>query len=38
MPKFIDLTGQKYGRLTIIDRAPNTSQGTTWNCICDCGK
>ena len=23
MSKFIDLTGQRYGRFTVIDRAPN---------------
>lgn len=37
MPKFIDLTGQKYGRLTILNRAPNSRQGVMWNCLCDCG-
>ena len=37
MPKFIDLTGQKFGRLTVIDRAPNKNSRTAWNCLCDCG-
>ena len=41
MPKFIDLTGQKFGRLTVIERAPNndtfTQPATLWRCKCDCG-
>lgn len=37
MPAFIDLTGQKFGRLTVIDRAPNKNGRSAWNCICDCG-
>lgn len=37
--KFIDLTGQKYGRLTVLERAENTKSGRTqWLCKCDCGK
>lgn len=36
MPNFIDLTGQKFNRLTVIDRAPNKTKGTMWNCLCDC--
>lgn len=39
MSKVIDLTGQKFNRLTVIDRAPNTKDGRAqWNCICDCGE
>ena len=34
---FIDLTGKKYGRLSIINRAPNKNGRVYWNCICDCG-
>ena len=38
-----DLTGKKYGRLTVIGEKPNTygknGKATIyWNCICDCGK
>lgn len=34
---FIDLTGQKYGRLTVIERAENTQNGNAcWLCQCDC--
>ena len=41
--KLIDLTGQRYGRLTVIKQAPAyiTSDGhyhfTKWWCRCDCG-
>lgn len=36
--KLIDLTGQRFGRLTVIERAENTNQGqATWLCRCDCG-
>ena len=38
MGKFIDLTGQKFGRLTVIERAENGKQGHTyWLCKCICG-
>ena len=32
-----DLTGRRFGKLTIIDRAPNKGKKVTWNCRCDCG-
>ena len=39
MTKLIDLTGQRFGRLTVVSRAENTPSGQTrWDCICDCGK
>lgn len=32
-----DLTGQKFGRLTVIKRGPNSkSRNTQWWCLCDC--
>jgi hypothetical protein len=35
---FIDLSGQKFERLTVISRAENNEDGRAyWNCICDCG-
>lgn len=38
MPKLIDLTGKRFGKLTVIDRAPNSKNcETMWNCLCDCG-
>lgn len=36
MTKFIDLTGNKYGRLTVISKASGKSR-TSWTCRCDCG-
>jgi hypothetical protein len=39
MGKIKDLTGQKFGRLTVINRTENnTCNRTSWLCICDCGK
>ena len=38
MPRPIDLTGQKFGRLTVIERAGSNKFGTRlWLCKCDCG-
>ena len=42
MPKKIDLTGKKFGRLTVVEEAPrhHTSSGVPvvmWFCDCDCG-
>lgn len=37
MPALKDLTGQKFGRLTVISRAPNQGRYVCWNCKCDCG-
>ncbi|MCC8068809.1 MAG: hypothetical protein LIO71_03535 [Ruminococcus sp.] len=31
-----DLTGQKFGRLTALGRAPRDFRGAYWWCICDC--
>ena len=35
--KLIDLIGQKFGRLTVIERAKNKGKKTCWKCRCDCG-
>ena len=36
--KLIDLTGQKFGKLTVLKRDINTQKtGTYWLCKCDCG-
>ena len=32
-----DLTGLKFGRLTVIERAPSKGKDTRWRCKCDCG-
>lgn len=34
-----DLTGQRFGRLTVIARAGSDAQSkATWCCLCDCGR
>lgn len=36
--KFQDLTGQKFGKLTVIERAENDKQNRVrWLCQCECG-
>ena len=35
--RLVDLTGQKFGRLTVISRAENKGKETCWKCQCDCG-
>lgn len=38
MANFKDITGQKYGKLTVIKRIENDKYGNAmWNCRCDCG-
>lgn len=36
---FIDLTGQRFGRLTVVKKAPKKSYSkqSFWECKCDCG-
>lgn len=37
-PRFIDLTGQRFGRLTVVEYAGQpTGRATAWLCRCDCG-
>ena len=40
MSKLIDLTGQKFGRLTVLykDTERITKSGSYWICQCECGK
>ena len=35
----LDLTGQRFGRLLVIDRNPEktVAKKIMWNCVCDCG-
>ena len=36
--RFNDLTGLKFGRLTVIEQAPNNRNNKVmWRCLCDCG-
>lgn len=38
MGKLIDLTGQRFGRLSILSRQGTTRRGQPlWLCLCDCG-
>lgn len=37
MSKFIDLAGQRFGRLTAVERAGKNRYGVVWKCLCDCG-
>lgn len=39
MPRYIDLTGNKYGRLTVLnkDNERKSNSGSYWVCQCDCG-
>lgn len=38
MGTFIDLLGQNFGRLTVIERMPNNNRNqAVWKCRCDCG-
>lgn len=37
MQNFKDLTGQRFGRLTVVKKAPNIEGRTAWECLCDCG-
>lgn len=37
MAEFIDVTGQKFGRLTVLTRSQNKGTRAFWDCICDCG-
>ena len=42
MPKTLDITGQKFGRLTAIERVPKPEHvshtGVFWRCKCECGE
>lgn len=34
-----DLTGQRFGRLVVLDRIPpGEHRRTRWRCLCDCGR
>jgi hypothetical protein len=42
-PQFNDLTGLKFGRWTVVDKAPNKTRKNghshvAWRCVCECGK
>jgi hypothetical protein len=33
----VDLANQRFGRLLVMDRAPNAGSKVMWECLCDCG-
>lgn len=37
MPKLIDLTGQRFGRWTVLQKAESRNKHVYWLCKCDCG-
>ena len=39
MSKLIDLTGKRFGRLTVLEKVENKGKTTNarWLCLCDCG-
>lgn len=37
MPAFKDITGTRFGRLTVVNRIENQGRQTRWLCQCDCG-
>ena len=37
MSRLKDLTGEKFGRLTVIKRAESRGRNTYWLCSCECG-
>lgn len=38
MKKSTDLTGKKFGKLTVTQYSEATDQGSVWLCQCECGK
>ena len=37
MPKAVDLTGKKFGKLTVLYKSGSNGPGTVWRCKCECG-
>ena len=37
MPALKDLTGQRFGRWTVLNKAPSRNKAVYWLCQCDCG-
>lgn len=38
MPRLLDITGQRFGRLVVIERATKADNRPCWKCRCDCGR
>ena len=37
MGRFNDLSGQRFGRLEVLERVPSSDRHARWLCRCDCG-
>lgn len=37
MGALVDLTGRRFGKLTVLERVGFKSHNTQWLCVCDCG-
>lgn len=37
MPRTIDITGKKFGRLTVTQKNGFRNNKTFWDCVCNCG-
>lgn len=37
VPKFIDISGRRFGKLTVIERSGSRGGKPLWKCQCDCG-
>jgi len=35
--RFYDITGARFGRLTVAGKGESRSKQTSWDCLCDCG-
>ena len=35
---YVNLTGKKFGKLTVIERLPNKKGHVVYKCVCECGK
>lgn len=38
MSAFRNLTGQRFGRLTVLEKAPSVGRNGRWLCSCECGQ
>jgi hypothetical protein len=34
----IELTGEKFGKLSVVERCGHIGKSAMWKCVCDCGK
>lgn len=38
MAKFLDITGDKYGKLVVLEYGYKKDKKNYWKCVCECGK